>query len=181
MHGIGGVPIPGRLLLAPMAGVTDVGFRSVCRREGAALCCTEMVSSKALVYQDGKTLSLLAMEPGEHPVAVQLYNHWRKHLLGAYWQRMGMTVIPSICWSDESSFDWCFDGEPAGGTVAVSSVGTQKNPNARQLFQLGYSEMLRRLKPEKILFFGDMPENCKGNLEHHPAYYAALAHARKKR
>ena len=41
--------------------------------------------------------------------------------------------------------------------------------------------MLRQLKPEKILFFGDMPENCKGNLEHHPAYYAALAHARKKR
>ena len=70
---IGGVPIPGRLLLAPMAGVTDVGFRAVCRREGAALCCTEMVSSKALVYQDGKTLSLLAMEPGEHPVAVQLF------------------------------------------------------------------------------------------------------------
>ena len=117
----------------------------------------------------------------DYPVAVQLYNHWRKHLLGAYWQRMGMTVIPSICWSDESSFDWCFDGEPAGGTVAVSSVGTQKNPNARRLFQLGYSEMLRRLKPEKILFFGDMPESCKGNLEHHPAYYAALAHARKKR
>ena len=50
----------------------------------------------------------------DYPVAVQLYNHWRKHLLGAYWQRMGMTVIPSICWSDESSFDWCFDGEPAG-------------------------------------------------------------------
>ena len=59
----------------------------------------------------------------DYPVAVQIYNHWRKHLLGAYWQRLGMTVIPSICWSDESSFAWCFDGEPVGGTVAVSSVG----------------------------------------------------------
>ena len=117
----------------------------------------------------------------DYPRAVQIYNHWRKHLLGAYWQSRGITVIPSICWSDEASFDWCFDGEPVGSTVAVSSVGTQKNPNARRLFQLGYSEMLRRLKPEKILFFGDMPESCKGNLEHHPAYYAALAHARKKR
>lgn len=117
----------------------------------------------------------------DYPVAVQLYNHWRKHLLGAYWQRMGMTVIPSICWSDESSFAWCFDGEPVGGTVAVSSVGAQKSPAARKLFLCGYREMMRRLKPEKILFFGDVPDGCEGNLEHHPAYYAALAHARKKR
>ena len=116
-----------------------------------------------------------------HAVAVQIYNHWRKHLLGAYWQRLGMTVIPSICWSDESSFAWCFDGEPVGGTVAVSSVGAQKSPAARKLFLCGYREMLRRLKPEKILFFGDVPDGCEGNLEHHPAYYTALAHARKKR
>ena len=117
----------------------------------------------------------------DYPVAVQLYNHWRKHLLGAYWQRLGMTVIPSICWSDESSFAWCFDGEPVGGTVAVSSVGTQKSPAARKLFLCGYREMMRRLRPEKILFFGDVPDGCEGNLEQHPAYYAALAHARKKR
>lgn len=117
----------------------------------------------------------------DYPVAVQIYNHWRKHLLGAYWQRLGMTVIPSICWSDESSFAWCFDGEPVGGIVAVSSVGAQKSPATRKLFLCGYREMMRRLRPEKILFFGDVPDGCEGNLEHHPAYYAALAHARKKR
>ena len=82
----------------------------------------------------------------DYPLPVQLYNHWRKHLLGAYWQSRGITVIPSICWSDEASFDWCFDGEPVGGTVAVSSVGTQKNPEARILFLSGYREMMERLK-----------------------------------
>ena len=41
----------------------------------------------------------------DYPLPVQLYNHWRKHLLGAYWQSRGITVIPSICWSDEASFD----------------------------------------------------------------------------
>ena len=94
---------------------------------------------------------------------------------------MGLTVIPSICWSDEDSFAWCFDGEPIGGTVAISSVGTQKAPEARRLFLLGYSEMIARLKPEKILFFGDVPEGCTGNIEKHTSFYSGLAHTRKKR
>ena len=116
----------------------------------------------------------------DYPVAVQLYNHWRKHQLGAYWQRLGLTVIPSICWSDHDSYAWCFDGEPVGGTVAVSSVGTQKNPLARTLFLDGYSEMMRHLQPEKIIFFGDVPAECTGCIEHHNAYHAGLAHAQKR-
>ena len=68
----------------------------------------------------------------DYPLPVQIYNHWRKHLLGAYWQDRGLTVIPSVCWSDKSSFDWCFDGEPVGGTVAVSSVGTQNRSAERE-------------------------------------------------
>ena len=70
----------------------------------------------------------------DYPVAVQLYSHYRKHWLGAWWQKNGLTVIPSISWSDEHSFDWCFDGDPVRGTVAVSSVGTQMNDNTRSLF-----------------------------------------------
>ena len=116
----------------------------------------------------------------DYPVAVQLYNHWRKHQLGAYWQNLGLTVIPSICWSDHDSYAWCFDGEPVGGTVAVSSVGTQKNPLARALFMDGYAEMLRRLEPEKIIFFGDVPAGCTGCIEHHNAFHAGLAHAQKR-
>ena len=116
----------------------------------------------------------------DYPVAVQLYNHWRKHQLGAYWQSLGLTVIPSICWSDHDSYAWCFDGEPVGGTVAVSSVGTQKNPLARTLFLDGYSEMMRHLQPEKIIFFGDVPAECTGCIEHHSAYHAGLAHAQKR-
>ena len=116
----------------------------------------------------------------DYPKAVQVYNHWRKHQLGAYWQWLGLTVIPTICWSDESSFDWCFDGEPVGGTVAVSSVGTQKNPAARQLFIRGYNEMLLRLRPARIIFFGDVPPECGGIIEHHDPFYKAV-HARKRR
>ena len=115
----------------------------------------------------------------DYPVAVQLYNHWRKHQLGAYWQSLGLTVIPSICWSDHDSYAWCFDGEPVGGTVAVSSVGTQKNPLARTLFLAGYSEMMRCLQPEKIIFFGDVPAGCTGNIEPHEPYCRGV-HAKRR-
>ena len=107
----------------------------------------------------------------DYPKAVQVYNHWRKHQLGAYWQRVGMTVIPSVGWIGRDSYSWCFDGEPVGGTVAVSSVGTQKSKDARRLFLDGYNEMLARLTPSKIIFFGDVPRECEGNIEHHAPYY----------
>ena len=110
----------------------------------------------------------------DYPKSVQIYNHYRKHLLGAYWQRMGMTVVPSICWSDHDSYEWCFDGEPQGGTVAVSSVGTQKNPQARDFFLDGYKEMLSRLQPSKVIFFGDVPLGCDGNIERHEAFYQSV-------
>ena len=70
---IGTVEIAGFLALAPMAGVTDIAFRNVCRTQGAAYTCTEMVSAKALVYNDIKTKSLLQLEPGEHPSAAQIF------------------------------------------------------------------------------------------------------------
>lgn len=72
---IGNVEINGRLTLAPMAGVSDFAFRTVCRRLGAALTTTEMVSAKALVYRDEKTRSLLYIPEDEHPSAVQIFGH----------------------------------------------------------------------------------------------------------
>ena len=70
---IGNITINSRLALAPMAGVTDLAFRTICRELGAGLTYTEMVSSKALVYQDKKTLSLLKLGENEHPAAVQIF------------------------------------------------------------------------------------------------------------
>lgn len=100
----------------------------------------------------------------DFPKALQIYNHYRKHWLGAYWQLNGIEVIPTICWSDESSFEWCFDGEPQGGTVAVSSVGTQLNKQSKQLFLNGYNEMIKRLQPETVIFYGKVPDECMGNI-----------------
>ncbi|MBO5449399.1 MAG: DUF4417 domain-containing protein [Ruminococcus sp.] len=100
----------------------------------------------------------------DFPRAMQIYNHYRKHWLGAYWESNCIKVIPTICWSDESSFEWCFEGEPVGSIVAVSSVGTQQNKNSKRAFLLGYEKMLERLQPETIIFYGNIPDECKGSI-----------------
>ena len=59
--------------MAAMAGVTDLAFRRTCREKGAGLTVTEMVSAKALCYQDRKSRGLLKLAPGEHPVSAQIF------------------------------------------------------------------------------------------------------------
>ena len=70
---IGTVKVASRLALAPMAGVTDLGFRTVCRALGCGYTVTEMVSAKALCYQDKKSVPLLKLGEGEHPAAAQIF------------------------------------------------------------------------------------------------------------
>ena len=70
---IGRVYVPSQLVLAPMAGVTDLAFRQICSELGAGLTVTEMVSAKALCYQDRKSRGLLKLFPGEHPASVQIF------------------------------------------------------------------------------------------------------------
>ena len=70
---IGNVEVASRLALAPMAGVTDLAFRQICRELGAGYSCTELVSAKALCYQDKKSRTLLKLAPNERPAAAQIF------------------------------------------------------------------------------------------------------------
>ena len=70
---IGSVELNTRLALAPMAGVTDLAFRTVCRELSGCYTVSEMVSAKALCYGDKKTPSLLRLGEGERPAAVQIF------------------------------------------------------------------------------------------------------------
>ena len=70
---IGTVEVETPVALAPMAGVTDLAFRTVCRELGAGYTVSEMVSAKALCFQDKKSIPLLRLGPQEHPAAVQIF------------------------------------------------------------------------------------------------------------
>lgn len=70
---IGDVTLENNIILAPMAGITDLPFRIICKEYGAGAVCTEMVSSKALMHNDDKTKLLLDMEGEKRPVIVQIF------------------------------------------------------------------------------------------------------------
>lgn len=70
---IGNVELDNNLILAPMAGVTDLPFRLLCKEQGAALCCMEMVSAKGIYYNNKNTESLLTVDERERPVSLQLF------------------------------------------------------------------------------------------------------------
>ncbi|MCQ2506681.1 MAG: tRNA dihydrouridine synthase DusB [Lachnospiraceae bacterium] len=72
---IGNIYVPGKVVLGPMAGVTDLPFRVICKRYGADLIYTEMVSAKAIMYNNKNTAELLKTDPCENPVSLQLFGN----------------------------------------------------------------------------------------------------------
>ncbi len=69
----GTVETPNNVFLAPMAGITDLPFRLICKEFGVGMMTTEMVSAKGLLYENGKTNDLLYIDPKEHPIGAQLF------------------------------------------------------------------------------------------------------------
>lgn len=70
---IGNVTLPNRYILAPMAGISNLPFRLLCRKMGAGLVCMEMVSAKAILYHNQKTMDMLRVNEDEHPISLQLF------------------------------------------------------------------------------------------------------------
>jgi hypothetical protein len=91
------------------------------------------------------------------PKAMQIWNKYRNQWVGAFMQHHGITVIPTVSWSDPSSYEWAFDGIEPNGTVAVSSVGCLGTREALKSFFDGYNHMMEKLTPQTILFHGSVP------------------------
>lgn len=108
----------------------------------------------------------------DYPLVLQLYNHYRKHVVAAFWQRSGMNVIPTICWSTPESYAWCFDGEPEESTVAIASTNIGQSKERRRAFKHGYDEMMIRLRPKQILWYGERFEECEGPIFDIPSFAA---------
>ncbi|KRL06247.1 tRNA dihydrouridine synthase DusB [Liquorilactobacillus oeni] len=70
---IGNITIPNQIVVAPMAGVTNVAFRMICKKFGAGLVVCEMISDRGIQFRNKKTLGMLRFDPTEHPVSVQIF------------------------------------------------------------------------------------------------------------
>lgn len=98
------------------------------------------------------------------PLVCQLYNHYRKHWVGAFLQANGVTVIPTIRASqDERSLDWYLEGEPKNGIVLISDMWT-KTDKTKDSFLREYSGMMEALNPIKVFVYGKNME-LPGNVE----------------
>lgn len=96
------------------------------------------------------------------PMGRQLESVWHSRWVGAYWQSKGLTVIPTVMWSDARSFSFCFDGIEKGSIVAVGMIGCKKNNKKANL--LGYNAMLERIEPSAVICFGKPFPEMKGEL-----------------
>jgi hypothetical protein len=85
------------------------------------------------------------------PMAVQIMNTFRNRWCGAYWQEHNLSVIPTVSWSSDESFEFCFDGLEYETVVAISTLGVL---TSKEQFLRGYNEMKKRINPKQVLCFG---------------------------
>lgn len=88
------------------------------------------------------------------PMAMKIWNAYRCRAIGAYWQRQGLKVVPTLQWAEPRTFDFCFDGIPKGGMVAVSTLGAAKGRLSRQMWIAGMQEAVNRIHPKTVLLYG---------------------------
>lgn len=89
------------------------------------------------------------------PKAMQIWNTFRSRLVGQIMQDAGITVIPTVSWSDAESYDFCFDGLPENATLSVSTVGVMRYPEAIEIWKAGITELIKRKHPKILLIWGN--------------------------
>lgn len=95
------------------------------------------------------------------PMWRQIESVGKNRWCGAWWQKRGMIVIPTISWSNYLSYEFCFDGIEKNSCVAIGMIGCKSN---RRGFMRGYDAMLERIQPEAIICFGTPFKVMRGNV-----------------
>lgn len=93
------------------------------------------------------------------PKPMKIWNTYRSRFLGQYYQKQGIKVIPTISWAEEDTYSFCFKGIPKGSIVSISTIGVIKNKEATKLWKKGVDEMIKQIKPSKILIYGSKIEH----------------------
>lgn len=95
------------------------------------------------------------------PLARQIDSVFKNRWCGAYWQKQGMKVIPTISWGSIPCMEFCFDGVEKGAIVAVSTYTREGNKNG---FMLGYNKMLEIIEPSTVICYGTPFPEMKGKI-----------------
>jgi len=112
------------------------------------------------------------------PLAMQLYNTFRSRWCARYWQEAGFKVIPSLNWSDESTYEWTFAGFPKRAPVVAVQCRTTRSRLGKQFFLKGLTHGIRELEPENVVIYGGEPHYqwLAANLPDGPQYHYLSDH-----
>ena len=88
------------------------------------------------------------------PMPMKIWNIYRSRVIGQYFQKRGINVIPTISWAEKETFSFCFLGIPKGSIVSISTIGVKQDPNALQIWRDGVDEMIKQIEPKTILVYG---------------------------
>ena len=98
------------------------------------------------------------------PMPMKIWNIYRSRQIGAYFQSQGIKVIPTISWSEDDTFAFCFLGIPEGSVVAISTIGVKEAEEALDVWKRGMDEMIMRIRPSMILVYGGCEWKKAGTL-----------------
>lgn len=116
---------------------------------------TQPVRAVSRVIRVGMSLTPDFSLYPEMPRIVQMWNVFRSRWCGAWMSQHGIEVIPTVTWSDEASWDFCFRGLAPGGTVAVSTVGIIRASSVEQArFVSGFEAMVAAVTPVRVIIYG---------------------------
>lgn len=99
------------------------------------------------------------------PVEWQIWNVYRSRVVAHALQELGYKVIINVRWTDETSYEFCFEGIEEGSIIAVGSYGCSKERIDRALFDNGLEEAIKRLRPKSIIIYGSLTNTAKDILE----------------
>lgn len=91
------------------------------------------------------------------PFVLSIYSVYKSRWLGAYWESLGIKVIPDICWGKEDTYDFCFEGIPKNSVVCIGgqySGPSETKREAEYYFNKGLEELCNRITPKSILYYG---------------------------
>ena len=111
---------------------------------------------------------------GDMPISMQIWNTYRARVIAYALQKLGYKVIINARWTNENSFEFCFDGIEHGSIVAVGSYGCSKALADRHLFDRGLEELIKKISPECIIFYGTVTSSAKAILDKYSQEYVTF-------
>ena len=97
------------------------------------------------------------------PISMKIWNVFRSRLIGQLMEDAGITVIPTVSWAEEDTFQFCFDGLPEKSVLTISTIGVKRDNEALKIWKRGVEELIKRKQPSCLLVYGGKVDFDYGN------------------